>query len=393
MIGGPARLMAVLAFAAATHAQGAVAAAGDRFVPNDPAFVVANIRQVMRDEKLRALVGAWRAEPAAEGPAVALAEALLQRARILREPSYVGRAEAVLAPVVGKRGASLASRRLYAETLQYRHEFAAAEDVLDEVLRAAPRDAAARAQRASVRLVRGDFPGARADCAQLAAGGGTGSGIGIACLAEAYAGSGKIEQAQALLRAYPLDQDSAGAAERAYLLTVRAELRERAQDLNCAIADYGAALELAPRDDSIRAALADALAARGDAQDAAALLEVERPSLALLVRSASVAAGTKRDQLRERAAAWLALETARGDAVHNREAALLALQAGDAGRALAAARANFNVQRELPDVRVLARAAVAAHDLPAQQQLRDWLRSTGFTDAVAESILSGAARG
>ena len=63
MIGGPARWMAVLAFAAAAQA----AAAGDRFVPNDPAFVVANIKQVMPDEKLRALVGAWRAEPAAEG--------------------------------------------------------------------------------------------------------------------------------------------------------------------------------------------------------------------------------------------------------------------------------------------------------------------------------------
>jgi thioredoxin-like negative regulator of GroEL len=316
MIGGPARVMAVLAFAAATQ----VAAAGDRFVPNDPAFVVANIRQVMPDEELRGLVGAWRAGPTAESPAVALAEALLQRARLLREPSYVGRAEAVLAPVAGKRGAGVASRRLYAETLQYRHEFAAAEDLLDGVLHAAPRDAAARAQRASVRLVRGDFPGARADCAQLAAGGGGGSAIGIACLAEAYAGSGKIEQAQALLRTYPLDRDPARAAERAYLLTVRAELRERAQDPNGAIADYGAALELAPRDDSIRAALADALAARGDVQAAAALLEVERPSLALLVRSAAVAAGTKREQL------------------------------------------------------------------------RDWLRSSGFTDAVAESILSGALR-
>ena len=261
------------------------------------------------------------------------------------------------------------------------------------MLRTAPRDAAARAQRASVRLVRGDFPGARADCAQLAAGGGGASAIGIACLAEAYAGSGNLEQAQALLRTYPLDQDSARAAEHAYLLTVRAELSERAQDTTGAIADYRAALDLQPGDDSIRAALADALAARGDNHDAAALLDVERPSLALLVRGASVSAGTRRDELRERAAAWLALETARGDAVHNREAALLALQAGDAARALAAAQANFTVQRELPDVRVLARAAVAANDLPAQQQLRDWLRSTGFRDAVAENILSGAARG
>jgi Flp pilus assembly protein TadD len=384
--------MTVLAFAAAMHAQGAAAAAGERFVPNDAAFVVANIRQVMPDETLRVLAGAWRADPSAEGPATALAAALLERARTLREPSYVGRAEAVLAPVVGKGTAGHASRRLYAEALQYRHDFAAAEALLDEVLRAAPRDAAARAQRASVRLVRGDFSGARGDCAQLAAGGAADPAIGIACLAEAYAGSGQFAQAQALLRAYPLEPDPARAAEQAYLLTVRGELRERALDLDGAIADYRAALALAPRDDSIRASLADALAARGDAHDAAALLDVERPSLALLVRGVSVAAGPRRDELRERAAAWLALETARGDAVHNREAAMLALETGDPARALVAALANFGVQKELPDVRVLARAAVAARDLTAQQNLRTWLRSTGFTDAVAETILSGPAR-
>jgi len=388
MIGAPARLLAMLAFAAATQ----VAAAGDRFVPDDPSFVVANIRQVMPDENLRARLSNWRAEPAAEAPAVALADALLERARTLREPSYVGRAEAVLAPVVSKAGAGAAARRLYAETLQYRHDFGAAEALLDQILQVAPRDAAARTQRASVRLVRGDFAGARGDCAQLVTAGGGDSVVGMACLAEAYAGSGQFEQAQTLLQTFPVNPASQTAAH-AYLLTVRAELRERAHDLNSAIADYGAALRLAPRDDSIRAALADALAARGNAHDAGALLDVERPSLALLVRHALLAEGAQRTALCQRAAAWLALEAARGDAVHNREAAMLALGAGDARVALAAAQANFAVQKELPDVRVLARAAVAAQDVAAQERLRAWLRSTGFTDAVAESILSGASRG
>jgi thioredoxin-like negative regulator of GroEL len=382
----------VLAFAAAGLAQGAPAAVTDRFVPQHPEFVVANIRQVMPDENLRMLVGAWRAAPMAEGPAVALAQALLQRAHSLREPSYVGRAEAVLATVVGHGEPGIASRRLYAETLQYRHDFATAEGLLDGVLRAAPRDVAARAQRGSVRLVRGDFPGARADCAQLAAGGGSASAIGIACLAEAQAGSGKINEALALLRAYPLDQDRAPAAERAYLLSVRAELRERALDVNGAIADYASALALAPGDDSIRAALADALTTRGEMREAAEVLDVDRPSVSLLVRAASASTAARRDELRERASAWLALEAARGDAVHNREAALLALDGGDVAQALAAAQANFKVQKELPDVRVLARAAVAAHDLTAQRELRAWLNSTGFADAVAAGILSAAPR-
>ena len=37
--------------------------------------------------------------------------------------------------------------------------------------------------------------------------------------------------------------------------------------------------------------------------------------------------------------------------------------------------------------------AVAAGDAQARQQLQDWLRSTGYRDAVTENILGGASRG
>jgi hypothetical protein len=244
-----------------------------------------------------------------------------------------------------------------------------------------------------VRLVRGDFGGARADCARLVAGGGGESALGLACLAESYAGSGQFEQALALLAAYPVDDGSLQAAARAYLLAVRGELRERSLDLPGAIEDYRRALALAPRDDSIRASLADALVARGERTAASAVLEVERPSLALQVRQALAADGAARTALAARAAGWLALEKQRGDAAHHREAAMLALGTGYARAALAAAQANFALQKELPDVRVLARAALAARDVPAQAALRAWLRSTGFVDAVTENILAGAARG
>jgi len=92
------------------------------------------------------------------------------------------------------------------------------------------------------------------------------------------------------------------------------------------------------------------------------------------------------------ASSWLELEAARGDALHNREAALLALADGDAARALAAAEKNFVSQKELSDVRVLARAATAAGDAAARARLADWLRNTGFADAVTENIL-GMRRG
>jgi hypothetical protein len=206
------------------------------------------------------------------------------------------------------------------------------------------------------------------------------------------AGAGQLRQAQALLVAYPL-RDAEDAAARAYFLAVRGELYERSADPARALADYSESLTIMPNADPVRAALADALAARGEQREAAELLSVERPSLALTVRAAACARGVERERLRSRALAWLELEAARGDAMHYREAAMLALDAGEPERALHAARANFLHQRELPDVRVLARAALAARDAAALRELGTWLRATGFRDAVTEKLLASAPRG
>jgi predicted Zn-dependent protease len=216
--------------------------------------------------------------------------------------------------------------------------------------------------------------------------------VALACLAEALAGAGQLPQARALLDAYPL-RDGEPAEARAYFLAVRGELHERGADSDRAIADYAAALMLTPNADAVRAALADALIARGSPAEAAELLAIERPSLALAVRHAACAQGAERERLRALATGWLDLEAARGDALHYREAALLALEAGEGERAVAAARANFRMQRELSDVRVLARAALAAHDAAARHELETWLRDTGFRDAVTEKLLANAAPG
>jgi len=387
-MGGPARLWVLLAVAAATE----VAAASDRFVPADPGFVVASVRQVQPDENLLPLLEAWRADRSSTAAGVALAAAFMERARSLREPSYIGRAEAVLEPLASKAGAGSLARRLYAQVLQHRHEFAAAEGLLDTVLREEPHDDDARLLRASVRLVRGDFDGARADCALLAAAGGAVAVPGFACFAEALAGAGHLERGLNLLNIVPADHRNTEAFARAYLLATRAELRERNHDAAGAIADYRAALSLAPHDDSIRAALADALAAQEMTEEARAVLAVDKPSVALLVRSTALAKGSSRADLAARTGAWLALEAARGDALHFREAAMLALVEGNAARALAAARRNFEMQKELPDVRVLARAARAARDASALSALRQWLLETGYRDSVTAGILDETAR-
>jgi thioredoxin-like negative regulator of GroEL len=351
-MGVPARLSwTMLAVAAATLSQGVVAAAADRFVPADPHFVVAVIRDSQPEEVLRGLLAEWRAAPGDERPALALATAFLERARSRREPRFFGRAEAVLASHAARPDASAPLRRLYAETQQYRHDFANAAAMLDTLLRENPRDADSRLRRAALRLTRGDFDGARSDCAQLAATGGTHSLAGFACLAEALAASGELARARSLLDAVP-DTRAAGAGARAYLLATRAQLAERDGDPATAVARYRAALRLAPDDDAIRAALADVLRASGELMAARELLAMDKPSVALLVRAAALADGHDR---------------ARRSAGH---------AAGSSSR-----------------LRALAHAAVLAGDLAALDELRQWLQQTRYQDSVTENILGGHRRG
>lgn len=379
-------MMLLWTMAAATG----VAAAPARFVPADPAFVVADVTRAAPDEELAGLLRRWRATPEDEAATLALARAYVDRARTRREPRYFGRAEALLAPMAARRGASPGLRRGYAETLQFRHAFAPAEAILDELLREQPRDADSRLRRGSLRLTRGDFAGARADCAQLTRARGAVASAGIACLAEALAGSGELARARTLLDALAGDASTLDPAAAAYLLATRAELGERAGDVVAAMGDYRRAVSFAPEDDAIRAALADALTTRGDAA-ASIVLAVENPSLALLVRQAAMPGAPS--ALTRRARLWLELEMARGDAIHHREAALLALANDRPEEALIAARRNFETQRELADVRVLARAAVRARDSETRRMLARWLRDTGYQDAVTAGILAAAAGG
>jgi hypothetical protein len=381
----PARLwLTLLAAAAATP----VVAAADRFVPQ-PSFVVADFRNIQPDD-LRVLLDQWRAHPD-ESRALPLARAFIERARSRREPRFFGRAEAVLAPLAARAGSGAELRRLYAEALQFRHDFAAAEQLLDTLQRELPHDEYIRLQRASLRLTRGDFAGARADCAQLAIARNALAVAGVACLAESLAGDGELGRARDLLQTLAVDSPWLDPGLRAYLFATRAELAERAGAIREAVDGYRRALQLAPADDAIRAALSDALAMDRDAQ-ASAPLAIENPSLALLVRRAALAEAD-REALLRRARDWLELEAARGDAIHLREAALLALAHGNGAGALAAARANFVNQRELADVRVLARAAMLARDADAQRSLREWLEATGYQDAVTDGILAGQASG
>jgi tetratricopeptide (TPR) repeat protein len=337
--------------------------------------------------------------------AARLAAALLEQARLSAQPQFYGRAESVLSPWIARPTVPAPLLILEANILQQRHEFAAAIELLDRAIAQDPRSGQARLMRANVRIVTGDFEGARPDCAWL-----LGSGeqwTGSVCIAQVLGSTGELPRARALLERLTADAEGPTAEVLAWSLSVRADLALRAGTLQEAEQLLSRAVALAPAGDYTRLALADVLIAGNQLAQADHVLGTARPSVGVLLRRAIVQSraseGRPHDarseldarpeldalaELKER----LAVSAQRGERTHLREETWLALEFPNAGAgtpqaALALARDNFNTQRETEDIRLFARAVIAARDPAALTSLRTWLQRSHYQDVVVDQLL------
>jgi Tfp pilus assembly protein PilF len=79
----------------------------------------------------------------------------------------------------------------------------------------------------------------------------------------------------------------------------------------------------------------------------------------------------------------------RGDTTHRAEEARFQLRLrGNPALAVQLATANYQVQKEPRDLRVLLESALAARDTAAAQPGRNWLQSTGFEDARLRALMA-----
>jgi tetratricopeptide (TPR) repeat protein len=349
-------------------------------VTNDPIFV-------LEQQQKRA--------PQDQAIAASLAALYLERARSEREQRYFGRAEVLLQPWLARGDVSGATLRVQADILQNRHDFAGSLRLLDRAIEREPRDAGARLMRASVMMVQGRAGDARADCAAVLSSGA--SAAGTVCFAQILGATGKLAQAQTLLQTlFPRDfsrvsQDSAPPAPiRGWALWLMADFADRRGDAPAAEHALRAALAATPTNEGVRSALVDLLLARGASREALSLVDLPAPSVGLLARRARAQAILRDPGLsatRARIDDLLNLATRRGERPHLREEALLALDLEhDPSRALELAKANFAIQRETIDVRLLVRAARVSGDTVALIQVAQWLRKTGFEDRMLEGL-------
>ena len=340
--------------------------------------------------------------PAAQPAALQQARAAIDRFRRDGDPREIGVAQAALAPWWTQAAPPPAVRLLRASIRQTQHEFGPALVDLDALIASPQVPLALQAQAELIRLnllqAQGRLDDARLGCERLGSVRYAALGDGVrlpaavcaAELASLMGDEGRGARALAALAAQVTPQSDPGTA--AWLALVQGELAERRGD-PAALGLFERALQLQP-EAYTRAALADWLL---DHQRHAEVLRLtegpleDLPDSVLLRRAIAL---KRLDDPRAPAAADLLGQRldatrARGDTSHLREQAryLLELRAQPQA-ALPLALANWAVQKEPADARLLLDCARAAGQPQAAQDVVRHLRVHQQRDARLSAALA-----
>lgn len=339
--------------------------------------------------ELAALRTALTHAPTDVALATELGQAYFDLALARGDPRYVGYAEAVVARFSDPLPAPLLTLR--AVLRQYRHDFAGALKDFDAALVLEPDFATAHAWRGAIFLVEANYDAAQRECSAL-------QKLGRDALAGACMGLLQAYSGQLAVGYQTLQQTlrrSTDLSNRLWLLTRLGEVAAWRGQTTAAQAHYREALGLGRDDVYLLAAWADFLLDADQPGEVIRLLSKWESADSLLLRLAEAEtrlqlpdAAKHQKMLLDRFAA----ARARGDTTHRAEEARFMLRLlQDPTSALRLAQANYAVQREPRDARVLLEAAIAAKDRASAQVVRDWLRSSGFEDARMRRLAQDSA--
>lgn len=383
----PAALLAVLVrFLPQTQARGP-------FVPERGDQVVERLPLLARDPEaleLRALERAVAAEPDAVAPRVALASKCIELYRRQSDPRYLGRAQAALGTAFDAASPPSRVRLLRAVVRQSNHEFLSALADLDVLVAELPDDPQPWLVRAVVLGVLGRYSEAERDCERTRVL--SGGLVAAVCLATPLGMSGHGEEARRALLAGLAGSRALGSAERAWALSALAELEVSLGSQIEARRHFDAALALAPNDPYTLAAYADLELDRGEPRRVLELVggfeRVDALLLRLTLAERRLQLPGAADRARELGARYAAARL-RGDVTHRREEARYVLDvAREPTRALELALANWDVQKERGDARVLLEAALAAGKLEAARPVVEFVERTGSKDVTLRALIA-----
>jgi hypothetical protein len=378
---------AVLCSALLAFATPELAALAAPFVPSDGSQVLERLQpRTGRDwQAIASLRAELARDPRSAAIAAELARQYLELFRAEGEPRLVAYAQSALAPWRDDQNPPLEIAQRRAEVAQSEHRFDDALVDLKSVIDRDPRSVAARLTVASIDLVRADYDASRRECARLVLL--ADAAVAGACSSAVRAMTGEAGSAYQYLTHALADPAALPPELRVWIETLAAETAEVLGAWRNAEAHYRAALGAASGGGQgarpsvyLLAAYADFLLRERRPSEALHLLADAPPadSLALRIAVAEKQLG-RLDAARVDSLSYrlqLALDGL--DTTHAREAAYFALYVLDKPElALKRAVANWNVQREPIDARLVLEAALAAHRAADAQPVLDWLASSG----------------
>jgi Tfp pilus assembly protein PilF len=360
-------------------------ARGGPYVPAADSAVLQELPSRVKDPASAELSGLRRAllaDPNNVMLGTRVARLDIQESRARSDPRYLGYAQAALGPWWELPNPPPPVLLLRATIRQSTHDFDRALVDLDALVKLTPGDPQAWLTRSVVLSVRGRYDEARASCAPLL---GQTSPLVIAVCNSSIDGlTGSAAKAYAEL-SKAMGQ-SRSADERAWAESTLGEFAVRLGDPAHAEESFKAALAVDPNDAYVLGAYADLLIDLHRPKEAVVLVKDRTINDALLLRLALAEAalhGKDEEAHIQELRARFDASHLRGDVVHRREEARFELGLEhDANKALELAKANWEVQREPWDVRVLLESALAAKDPAAAAPALEFLDEHHLEDPM-----------
>lgn len=319
--------------------------------------------------------------------AIQLATRLIEHARSEGDPRFLGQAQAILAPWLKQAEPPPSALLLRATIRQNAHEFDHALTDLDTVLRAQPANAQAWLTKASILQVQGRYDAARRACQPLFRL--AGRHVALACLGDIAGLTGQATTSRKLLTA-SLERPGISARERLWVLTILAEMAARAGDTKIAEKHFLKAQSLDLKNYYLLGAYADFLLDQGRAPEVVTLLQRETRADGLLLRltlaEQTLHLPTVKDHTAELAARFAASRE-RGTRVHLREEARFTLTLlHDPKTALSLAQANWEIQKEPWDARLLLETALVVGSRDGARPVIAWLHINHVEDMRLQQL-------
>jgi len=314
--------------------------------------------------------------------AVAAAGRYIELGQGQSDPRYYGYAQAALAPWWGLADPPSEVLLLRAAIRQGRHEFDPALQDLTRLLEKDPRDPQAWLMQAVIFIVRADYQAARQACEALARL--RRAFLAFTCMGSVASLSGQAQGGYDLLRLAEAQSQNATLGERVRLETLLGKTAERLGDWGRAEVHFQAAQTLGPHDAYVLGGYADFLLDQGRAGEVVALLREETRVDGLLLRltlaEREIGAPGKEAHIEDLRARFAASRQ-RGDNLHQGEEARFLLHLLDQPQAaLTLAKANWAVQREPRDARIVLEAALASGQYEAARPVLEMMERTRLED-------------